>query len=689
MGCAASTAPPVPPSTPAPPTRDWGLRVFDTAQGTETDVSTLLDALVQYDFVLVGETHLDDQTHRLELAILEGLVKRAGAESVTLSMEMFRRDQQAVLDAYVQGTLTEAQFVERAPPWPNYRTGYRPLVEFAKQHRLPVIGANLPRDLQRAFGRKGASARNELDDGQRAMLPATVHPPTESYWTRVDRRLRDAGHGHPGKLDAEARTWSVQNLWDNSMADAMVRAAERRDGVVVHMVGAFHAEYGDGIAAQLRHRRPDAKIAIVTIDPVDDLRRVDPRADEARADFLVYALADAQGFSGGMLRVTVPSELRYRLHAPTVGQPDGLLIWLGDDETSERTAMAYWRAVLGERTMIAIVRPPHRLRTDDLRLAGRWSWPDSFGDDLGRVVQGLDGMIRYLGARWTLDPQRIVIAGRGGGADAALWAGLYSNTPATIVAARPDHPARIGEAGIPSRTATPRRVVLLDEADRSKPVSSTLALAEIAVEQIATEPSLRTALEHQVRAGLGRPPANTPADTESVELILNIDTPLARQWGALHARLAERSGTAHRLRIDTRATPTLTVQPADFADGAALPSAPGPFGGTTILVLPPGVSKSETAAWRALSEPDVLRARSRFSRLVVVSDATLGARLDGLREQGKRNMLIVPATFVAPPARMQALRRLVDGHADGLDVHWLPGLGGELGRSRAEATAEH
>ena len=677
-GCASTAAVTQTQSAaPAAPAANYGLRVF--AKGAESNLDVLLQTVSEADYVLVGETHLDDQTHRLEQTILEGVIERRGAEATVLSMEMFTRDHQPALDGYVAGTLDEATFLEQAPPWGNYRTGYRPLVETAKRSGVPVVGANLPRSLQRAFGMKKGAALDELTDEQRGWFPAEIFPPADTYWARIEARLRDAGHGHMGAMDAEGRKWSIQNLWDNTMADAMVNARKAKPGAaVVHMVGGFHAEYGDGIANQLRQRDPEAKIAIVTIDPVFDLRGIEAADGADRADFVIYALADARGLNDGTMGITVTGELKYRLAAPSVGEPKGLLVWLGGDETSAKDALTHWKAALGGDVMVAVIEQPHRVLTDDARISGRWTWPDSFASDAGRVVGAIDGMVEYLGHRWQIPSDKIVVAGRGSGADVALWAGLYGDAAHRVVALQPTAPRRLAEAGIPSGSPEGRTIVIEGEAATMDAAMNTLKLAGIQASvaaQVHAESEIRTALGLQPQALSGDP----------VEFRLAVDTPIALQWARLHARLAERDGTPHTVVVDPRKPPTLTVDPASFTEGKGLPLAPGPFGGTTIVVLPNKLPTATREAWKKLGEDDVLKQRSRFATLVVVEDDQLGPKLDELREKGKRSMLIVPAAFAASPERMQGIQALVEGHDAGLDVRYLPGLGGSWANALAGA----
>src|ERR671912_1253030 len=118
-------------------------RVYDTRQQAFVDFEVMLAGIMDVDVVFVGEMHDDPNTHRLEAAILDGLQRRKRAPVV--SLEMFERDAQPALDAYLAGRITEEEMLKTSRPWPRYATDYRPLVERAKAAGWPVIAANVPR----------------------------------------------------------------------------------------------------------------------------------------------------------------------------------------------------------------------------------------------------------------------------------------------------------------------------------------------------------------------------------------------------------------------------------------------------------------------------------------------------------------------------------------------------------------
>ena len=106
-------------------------------------LEALADELKDRDVVFFGEFHDNDVVHVQHYALLRLLHQRR--PELVLSMEMFERDVQPVLDQYLAGEIDESEFVANARPWPNYRAHYRPMVEFAKRNGIPVVAANLPR----------------------------------------------------------------------------------------------------------------------------------------------------------------------------------------------------------------------------------------------------------------------------------------------------------------------------------------------------------------------------------------------------------------------------------------------------------------------------------------------------------------------------------------------------------------
>src|SRR5215210_6532879 len=131
-------------------------RVFDTAEGRFIDFETMIAALTAASVVFVGEQHDDPNTHRLELAILEGLRRRKVTPVV--SLEMFDRDVQGAVREYLEGRIGEDEMLKTARPWPRYATDYRPLIELAREQHWQVAAANVPRRIASIVAKNGKEA---------------------------------------------------------------------------------------------------------------------------------------------------------------------------------------------------------------------------------------------------------------------------------------------------------------------------------------------------------------------------------------------------------------------------------------------------------------------------------------------------------------------------------------------------
>lgn len=274
-------------------------RVYDSGRKRFTDFEAMLADLARAGVVLVGEQHDDPNTHRLELAVLEGLMRRRA--SIAVSLEMFERDTQSALTDYLADRITEEEFLESSRPWPRYATDYRPIVELSKAHGWPVVASNVPRRLAAVVAKEGLRALEGVPETDRAYAAASTECPRDDYRKRFVETM-DA-HPAPGseklsEAEREAmndRYYASQCVKDETMAEAIVAARTTDRPMVVHFNGAFHTDFHAGVAPRVERRLDGARVVVVSILPVDDLDRLDPtKEDRKRADYLVYTLKPRQ-----------------------------------------------------------------------------------------------------------------------------------------------------------------------------------------------------------------------------------------------------------------------------------------------------------------------------------------------------------------------------------------------------------
>jgi uncharacterized iron-regulated protein len=267
-------------------------RAFDP-KGNAVTLQNIIDALERADVLFVGETHDSAVAHLLEAELLRRTEEAYGASSpkrraVALSLEMFERDVQTVLDEYLAGLITERHFLLSSRPWRNYETDYKPLVEYARAHRLPVIAANAPARYVSRVSSQGPDSLKSLPQvAVKSWLPPLPFPPaSEGYAAKFNRFMGDAGGG-PG-AHGSLHLLEAQTLRDASMAYAISEHLKRgRDPLVVQVNGTFHSEERMGVPEQLARYRSKSRAVVVTIVPAETFPNFDAATQSRLGDFVI------------------------------------------------------------------------------------------------------------------------------------------------------------------------------------------------------------------------------------------------------------------------------------------------------------------------------------------------------------------------------------------------------------------
>ena len=278
------------------PSPGSGFRIVVPATGEETTMQAMLATLATRDVVFFGEQHDDPETHRAEAAVLDG-IGRSG-RPVVLSLEMFERDVQPSLDAYVAGRIDERTFLAASRPWPNYATDYRPLVEMAKARGWPVVASNVPRPLASAVGRRGLAVLDSLSPSGRLHAARDISCPADAYRARFMEQMRSHSPA-PGSTTQPAdslptavaeRFYLAQCIKDETMAESIIEARRRagRTAIVVHVDGAFHSDFRQGTVERVLRRDGTLTTAIITAVPSRDPERAPHAPHVGRADFIIF-----------------------------------------------------------------------------------------------------------------------------------------------------------------------------------------------------------------------------------------------------------------------------------------------------------------------------------------------------------------------------------------------------------------
>jgi len=233
--------------------------------------------------VLIGEWHTHSGIHRFQTDLLKALFLHNS--NLTLSMEQFSRDNQEIVDQYLEGEIGETTLIQQANTWPNYESDYRPLVEFAKSKKLDLIASNAPNNIVSCIGREGLYYINRLPVKERAWLADSISTKQSAYKARFMASM------HHGDATQNNQQFAAQMTWDETMAESIVRYLDTHpEKQVMHIAGNFHIENGLGIAASILRREPDLKVVIVT--PVD----VERPLEKGTGDYRLQVISPPQQF---------------------------------------------------------------------------------------------------------------------------------------------------------------------------------------------------------------------------------------------------------------------------------------------------------------------------------------------------------------------------------------------------------
>lgn len=226
---------------------EW--QIIETIGGQVVRLDDVMEELALQDVVYLGEEHHNRYHVEEALQVLKGLLERG--RKPALAMEMFGWDGQTAIDRYVSGQESDrSTFIEQSrwlQNWGGPFEDYEPLVQFAKDRRLPLLALNPPKSLVRMVMKQGlAAARFDPDMAQWGMKDESIVD-DPLYRERIIRQLRQC---HGGGETLYQSMYEASMVRDEGMAktvvDRLAAGRSARDisgGPVVSYTGGGHIQY--------------------------------------------------------------------------------------------------------------------------------------------------------------------------------------------------------------------------------------------------------------------------------------------------------------------------------------------------------------------------------------------------------------------------------------------------------------
>ncbi|HBC79983.1 MAG TPA: iron-regulated protein, partial [Bacteroidales bacterium] len=258
-------------------------KVF-TGEGKKADYGDILKASLKADVVFFGELHDNPIAHWLEVEITKDLWSAKG-KNLMLAAEMFETDNQLIIDEYFAGTIKESSFESEARLWTNYKTDYKPLLNFARENGLKFVASNIPRryaSVVASGGFEALSALSPLALDYIAPLPIEYDPELPCY---KDMLSMGGEIGGPMAKNVSQNLPRAQAVKDATMANSILKYRQPSQ-TVIHFNGSYHSDRYMGIIWYLNKYNPGLKIVTLTTVLQDKTDKMD---DESlgKADFII------------------------------------------------------------------------------------------------------------------------------------------------------------------------------------------------------------------------------------------------------------------------------------------------------------------------------------------------------------------------------------------------------------------
>ena len=262
--------------------------VLDARTGATVSPAEVAARLAKARLVFLGESHTSAEFHRVQLQVIRELV-RAGRR-VLVGLEMYPVGEQAALDLWNAGALSEAEFLEKSDwyrNWGYHWDYYRDIFLFCREAKVTLHAVNVPRSLVSDVRKKGFEG---LPEEQKALLPPTVDTESADH-LRLFKAFFDEEDSMHSAAMPEAMwqgmfraqcTWDAAMAWNAAQA---LRKANDPNAVMVVLIGSGHVAYGLGAERQAKLWF-DGGIASVIPIPVLDEKDRPVKVRASYADFL-------------------------------------------------------------------------------------------------------------------------------------------------------------------------------------------------------------------------------------------------------------------------------------------------------------------------------------------------------------------------------------------------------------------
>ena len=255
-----------------------------TSKGKKTSYKKMMKELQKADVVLFGELHNNAIAHYFQVKVAKNLTEHP-SKQVIMGAEMFERDQAEILRNYVEGNIDEKEFEKEMRLWNNYKTDYKPLLNYAKENNIEYIATNIPRRYASLLYKQGVEALDTLSVEEKswmAPLPFPYDKNLPAYVKMMDM-FKDSNHANENFPKSQA-------IKDATMGYFITQNI-KPNNIFLHLNGSYHSDFYEAIGWYVRQYNSNLKIKTISVVEQAETKSLKEEHLQ-KADFIIVADSD-------------------------------------------------------------------------------------------------------------------------------------------------------------------------------------------------------------------------------------------------------------------------------------------------------------------------------------------------------------------------------------------------------------
>lgn len=218
--------------------------------------------------IYVGENHDVLGHHLNQLRVIKELYQ--SGKKIAIGMEMFQAPFQKHIDEYIKGNTSLEEFLKNTQYFKRWKFDYnlyKPILDYTKENKIPVIALNIDRQITQQVSKKGLLS---LNDTQKNSLPTQIDQSNLQYKKSLEEIFNNHtpknSKNNEKKKDGNKNTHTLkkinhdffyqsQLIWDEIMAENIHKyVKDNKDTTFVVIAGEGHIQGHKGIPSRVFRR---------------------------------------------------------------------------------------------------------------------------------------------------------------------------------------------------------------------------------------------------------------------------------------------------------------------------------------------------------------------------------------------------------------------------------------------------